>query len=42
VLVPGKILQPSLMIVGTSRSLPYNGAPIRWFTQVSSSFTHKH
>ncbi len=34
--------QPSVMFVGKVRSLPYNGAPERYFNWVCSDITQKH
>jgi hypothetical protein len=35
------LFQPSLMIVGETRSLSYSGAPERGFTRVGSSLTRR-
>jgi hypothetical protein len=42
VFVPGKPFQPSLMIVGEARSLPWSGAPASCFTRVGSSLKRNH
>jgi hypothetical protein len=41
-LVPGNPFQPSLMYVGTDRSLPNSGAGEMSSTQVGSGLTRKH
>ncbi len=33
--VPGKPFQPSLVFVGEARSLPFSGAPERYFTSLA-------
>jgi hypothetical protein len=37
--VPGRPLQPILMLGGKARSLPKSGVPERYFTQVGSDLT---
>jgi hypothetical protein len=41
VFVSGKPFQPSLMFVDEARSLPYSGAPERYFTWVGPGLTCK-
>ncbi len=41
VFAPGRHFQPCLMFVSKARSLPYSGAPERFFTWVSSALTRK-
>ncbi len=40
--VHGKPFQPSLLFVGKAKSLPYGGAPERFFNRVGSCFTKRH
>ena len=40
--VPGKYCHPSLIFVGKARSLPYSGAPERFFDRVGSCFINSH
>jgi hypothetical protein len=42
VFVHGKPFQPSLLFVGKARSLPYSGAPERFFNRIGSCLTNRH
>jgi hypothetical protein len=41
VFVPGKPVQPSVMFASKASSLPYSGAPERYFTRVGFGLTRK-